>query len=199
MILQERPDGIRVIRISRPEEASPYRASFTGAYQTIFAEAPYNERFYPSEAEGVLQQALEVAGNITILAIKGDFTVVGFGIGVPAESRPAVARELRGLLPVAYTFYLAELGVLESHRNRGLGRDLVELRLELVDRRRHSHAVLRTSALRNASYEMYLKMGFEDMGVYMEVPSRRIDGSVTTDRRLFLTKVLTGDDARPPR
>lgn len=192
MILQERPDGLRIIRISRPEEASPYRASFTGAYQTIFAEPPYNERFYPSEAEGVLQQALEVPGNITILAIKGDFTVVGFGIGVPASSRPAVARELRGLLPVAYTFYLAELGVLETWRNRGLGAELVRIRLELVDRRRHSHVVLRTSALRNSSYEMYMRMGFEDMGVYMEVPARRVDGTVTTDRRLFLSKVLAG-------
>ena len=32
------------------------------------------------------------------------------------------------------------------------------------------------------------------MGVYMEVPSRRLDGRVTTDRRLFLCKVLTEDD-----
>jgi hypothetical protein len=37
---------------------------------------------------------------------------------------------------------------------------------------------------------MYLKRGFQDIGVYMEVHSRRIDGQVTTDRRLFLSQVL---------
>lgn len=62
--------------------------------------------------------------------------------------------------------------------------------------------VLRTSAVRNASYEMYMKLGFDDMGVYMEVPSRRLDGRTSTDRRLFLSKVLpapgeTADFALP--
>ena len=39
---------------------------------------------------------------------------------------------------------------------------------------------------------MYMRMGFEDIGVYTEVHSRRIDGRVSTDRRLFLSKVLVG-------
>ena len=52
--------------------------------------------------------------------------------------------------------------------------------------------ILRTSATKNAAYEMYLRLGFEDTGVYMEVPSRRNDGSFRTDRRLFMAKVLDG-------
>lgn len=194
MVIAERSDGIRIIRLFRPGDAAPYRASFAGAYQDIFSEPPYNERFSPDEASSVLQQFLQVEDNITLLALKGDETVVAFGIGVPAASRPDVARELRGLLPVSHTFYLAELGTLGAYRGRGLGRQLVRLRLELVDRRRFTHAVLRTSAVRNASYEMYMGMGFDDTGVYMEVPSRRVDGGVTTDRRLFLAKVLTAED-----
>lgn len=193
-IVAERPDGIRVVRVTTLEEAAPFRASFAGAYQDIFSEPPYNERFSPDEADAVLQQFLQVPDNVTLLAVKGDESVVAFGIGVPAASRPDVARELRGLLPVQHSFYLAELGTLEPYRGRGLGRQLVKLRLELVDRRRFHHVVLRTSAVRNASYEMYLAMGFDDTGVYMEVPARRTDGSVSTDRRLFLAKVLTPDD-----
>ena len=50
--------------------------------------------------------------------------------------------------------------------------------------------LLRTSAARNTSYEMYRKTGFEDTGVYMEVPARRNDGTTRTDRRLFLSMVL---------
>ena len=193
-IIATRPDGARILRIESPEEAAPYVASFAGTYQDIFSEPPYNERFYPNEAQGVLSSFLAVPENVTLLAVKGEFTVVGFGIGVPAASRPDIARELRGLLPVGHTWYLAELGVLGSWRSRGLGRELVRHRLELIDRQRYTHAVLRASAVRNASYEMYLSLGFDDIGVYMEVPARRVDGSVSTDRRLFLSKVLSAED-----
>lgn len=194
MVILERPDGIRIVRLIKPQDADPYRAAFAGAYQDIFSEPPYNERFSPDEAEAVLLQFLEVPDNITLLALRGESTVVAFGIGVPAASRADVARELRGLLPVAHSFYLAELGTLDAYRGRGLGRLLVKMRLELIDRKRFTHVVLRTSATRNASYEMYLSMGFDDTGVYMEVPHRRNDGTVTTDRRLFLAKVLTPGD-----
>ncbi len=190
MIVAERPDGTRIVRINRPEEAIVYRASFAGAYQDIFSEPPYNERFFPAEAEGVLQQYLQTPENLTLIAVTGRARVVGFGVGLPLASRPDVVRELRGLLPIRETFYLADLGVLDSARGSGLGRQLVQLRLRHIDRSRYRHVVLRTSAIRNASYEMYMHLGFDDMGVYMEVPARRMDGHTSTDRRLFLSKVL---------
>jgi GNAT superfamily N-acetyltransferase len=189
--LKEREDGVRIIRVAGADDVLPYRASFAGAYQTIFSEPPYNERFFPSEAQAVLTSALEVPGNITVLAVRGRFTVVGFGITLPARARPDITRELRGLIPLQHAYYFAEMGVLSQYRGSGLGNDIVELRLEAIDRRRFTHVVLRTSATRNASYEMYLRRGFDDMGVYMEVPARRVDGRVATDRRLFLHKVLS--------
>ena len=189
-ILSERDDGVRILRVSSPDDALPYWASFAGAYQTIFSEPPYKERFFPSEAQAVLRSTLEIEGNITLLAVRGRAKVVGFGISVPARSKPDITRELRGLIPLQHAHYFAEMGVLSQHRGGGLGNDLVELRLQTIDRRRFTHVVLRTSAVRNASYEMYMRRGFDDMGVYMEVPARRIDGRVATDRRLFLHKVL---------
>lgn len=198
MLLEERPDGVRIVRVTRPEEAIRYRASFAGAYQDIFSEPPYNERFFPSEAEAVLRGYLQAPEHITLLAVRGRSRVVGFGIGVPVRARPDIARELCGLLPVAHTFYLAELGVLQGWRNRGLGSTLLKKRMELIDKRRYTHVVLRTSAVRNASYDMYKAQGFDDMGVYMEVPARRLDGRVVTDRRLFLHKVLAEADGHEP-
>lgn len=191
MIVLERPDGIRIVRISSPEEALSYRASFAGAYQDIFSEPPYNERYFPSEAQGVLNRYLSTPENICLLAIRGRAKVVGFGIGVPAFKKPDIARDLRGLLPVPHTYYLAELGVLESARGEGIGKTLVAHRLELIDHQKYTHVVLRVSAVRNRSYDMYLDMGFDDIGVYTEVHSRRTDGRVSTDRRLFLSKMLT--------
>jgi len=180
------------VRIDRPEGAAAYRASFAGAYQDIFSEPPYNERIFPSEAQAALYRYLQTPENITILAIKGRSRVIGFGIGVPARSKPDISRDLHGLLPVQHTFYLAELGVLEGHRCNGIGTSLINHRISAIDHHRYTHAVLRVSAVKNASYDMYLGMGFDDIGVYTEVHSRRVDGRVSTDRRLFLSKVLDG-------
>ena len=192
MILKERPDGIRIVRIGSPQDAVPYRASFAGAYQDIFSEPPYNERFFPSEAQAALHHYVQTSEHITLLAVRGRTRVVGFGIGVPAGSKPDISRDLHGLLPVQHSFYLAELGVLEGHRGKGIGTSLIEQRIAAIDAKRYTHAVLRVSAVKNATYDMYMRMGFEDIGVYTEVHSRRIDGRVSTDRRLFLSKVLVG-------
>lgn len=192
MILEERPDGIRIVRVGSPQDAVPYRASFAGAYQDIFSEPPYNERFFPSEAQAALHHYVQTSEHITLLAVRGRTRVVGFGIGVPAGNKPDISRDLHGLLPVQHSFYLAELGVLEGHRGKGIGTSLIEQRIAAIDAKRYTHAVLRVSAVKNATYDMYMRMGFEDIGVYTEVHSRRIDGRVSTDRRLFLSKVLVG-------
>ncbi|MDG1480739.1 MAG: GNAT family N-acetyltransferase [Myxococcota bacterium] len=192
--LLERPDDIRIVRILSPEGATPYRASFVGAYQTIFSMPPYNERFTPEEAKGVLHRSLHTPEHLTLLAIKGKRQVVGFGFAVPVMARRDITRELSGLIPLRHSFYLAELGVLESARGTGLGSMLVRQRLENIDTDRYTHVVLRTSATKTTSYNMYLRLGFDDMGVYMEVPSLRQDGRETTDRRLFLSRVLGAPD-----
>lgn len=182
-------ENIRMIRVRSAEEAMPYRASFVGAYQTVWTAPPYREVFYPYEAESVLKRTLDTADHLTLLAVRGDTQVVGFGFAVPLSSRVDVSRHMQGLLPVQHSFYLSELGVLPRYRRLGLGRALIDERLRRIDPR-FSHAVLRTSATRHAGYELYMDLGFDDIGVYMEVPSRRLDGNVTTDRRLFLSKVL---------
>ncbi|MCB9764140.1 MAG: GNAT family N-acetyltransferase [Alphaproteobacteria bacterium] len=189
-MLIHRHGDIDILQIEDEAAAEPYFPSFIGVYQTIFSEPPYNELFYPSDAEAVLRRVLQTPGNISLLATKGPITVVGFGLAVPLSSRRDVARHMQGLLPIRHTFYLAELGVLSRYRGAGLGAQLVQRRLAAIPPG-FSNVLLRTSATRNASYEMYLKLGFQDIGVYMEVPSRRTDGRITTDRRLFLSKVLT--------
>lgn len=189
-VLRVRDDGIRIVRLRGPEDAEPWRAAFAGAYQAIWSEPPYDERFFPDEAEGVLLRAVRLQDNVTLLAVRDSGIVAGFAIAYPVQAKSDVAREIRGLLPVEDTFYFAELGVLDGHRARGLGQELVRLRLDLIDTSRYHHVLLRTSASRNASYEMYLRLGFEDTGVYMEVKSRKNDNSQRTDRRLFLSRVV---------
>lgn len=188
MIVREFENGLTIRRITG--DPNRWRAAFTGAYQTVFSGHPYHERYYPSEAEGVYRKLTRTPGNITLLATKGEM-VVGFGIAIPLVHKHDVAVELTGLVPLKHTMYFAELGVLESYRGKGLGKALIEERLRATDPNNYSHGVLRVSTLESPSSRLYLDLGFEEMGVYMEVSSIRIDGRVKSDRRIFLSKVLS--------
>lgn len=184
-------DEIELIHIQTPDEVLRWRAGFTGAYQTIFSDEPYYERIYPVEAEGVWKRLTSIPENTTLLAVRNGSQVVAFGIGIPLRGKADVARQLAGLVPVAHAYYFAELGVLHDYRGMALGRLLVQERLNLIDRSTYNQVILRVGAARTASYEMYRSMGFEDMGVYMEVQAMRIDGRVTSDRRLFMSCVIS--------
>jgi ribosomal protein S18 acetylase RimI-like enzyme len=184
-------EEIEIFRIETDEEISRWRAGFIGAYQTVFSDEPYYERIQPDEAAGVWMKLTRTPGNLTLLAVRNKSQVVGFGIAIPLKHKTDLARQLSGLVPVNHTFYLAELGVLHDFRGRHLGRILIRERLGLVDRQTYSHVLLRVAASRNASYDLYRSLGFEDMGVYMEVSAVRIDGRVTTDRRLFLCNMIS--------
>ena len=131
----EKINEIEILRLESQEDAIPYRTSFVGAYQSIFAEPPYNERFYPMEAQAIINKNLQTPGHITLLAVVFE-TVVGFAFAVPVSTRNDVTSKLRGLTPIQHTFYLAELGILESHRRQGLGTALTQWRLKLIDTKR---------------------------------------------------------------
>jgi GNAT superfamily N-acetyltransferase len=172
------------------QDAEPWRAAFAGAYQVVWSDPPYDEYFQSEEAEGVLKRSLQIPENLTLIAVRDPGLVVAFGFAAPVQAFPVVAREIRGLLPLENTYYFSELGVLERYRGSKLGRQLVELRLSTLNRQKFHTALLRISARRDHAYEMYLRLGFEDTGVYTEVSSRRSDGATRTDRRVYLSKVL---------
>lgn len=184
-------EELRIRRIATEDDVARWRAAFIGAYQTIFSGFPYFERWYPAEAEGVYRRMTALEDNVTLIATKGDDQIVGFGIAIPILGNRAVSAHLTGLVPLKHTFYLAELGVLDTFRGRGVGRTLVRERLRMIDPQRYSHVVLRVSTNHSPSSEMYKAMGFEEMGVYMDVSAMRTDGKVTTDRRMFLSKLLS--------
>ena len=189
MILEELDDGVVIRRIT--DDADAWRAGFTGAYQTVFSGPPYFERYFPSEAEGIYRTLTRTPGHITLLATRGVSEVVAFGVAIPLAAKRSVAVELTGLVPIPHTMYLAELGVLEDHRGRGLGRRLVQHRIEQMDHNNMSHVVLRVNTGDHPSARMYAELGFEDMGVYTQVSVLRTDGRVKSDRRLYLARVLS--------
>lgn len=181
----------RLVPIETDAQRARWRPDFIGAYQTVFQRAPYFERFTPAEADGVWRRLTTTPDNISLVAATPEDRIVGFGIGIPLRFQRDVARELTGLVGPHETFYFAELGVLPQYRGHGVGRSLVRARLERIPRDRFTCAVLRASASRDGSFELYSAMGFSEMGVTQDVPNLRVDGRVTTDRRVFLHCVLS--------
>jgi ribosomal protein S18 acetylase RimI-like enzyme len=194
MVIVELEDDIAIRHLKTADEVARWRPGFMETYQTIFSGFPYFERFFPSEVDGIYQNLTETPSNIMLVATRGNSTVLGFGVGIPLMHKHSVPNQLIGLVPINHTFYLAELGVLRKYRGKHVGRTLVRERLRLIDRDRYSHVLLRISCNNTPSSEMYRAMGFEEMGVYMEVSAMRTDGRVTSDRRLFMSRVLSQVD-----
>lgn len=192
--------AVRLVHVTDDDARRRWRAGFIGAYQTVFAGAPFFERFGPADAEAVWSRLTGLPGSITMVAISPSDKLVGFGIGIPLAGQRDVARRLDGLVSVPHTYYLAELGVLPAYRGRGIAHRLVRARLARVDRDRFRAVVLRSPAARAGSYPLYTPLGFEDMGETMDVSNLRTDGRVTSDRRVFLHCVISQIrlDARPP-
>jgi ribosomal protein S18 acetylase RimI-like enzyme len=187
-------DGFEVHRVETREEASHFEESFVAAYREIFAGKPYEEDFSEQDAREIYTRLTGARGNITLLAVDPEGRVVAFGVAIPLSEGGQVAHELAGLVPRRHTMYLAELGVRPQVRGRKLGKMLVRMRLDLIDRDRFSHVVLRVVDGRTSSFEMYRSLEFTDMGVSMLVHQRRNDGRVRADRRHFMSRVLSQVD-----
>ncbi|MBW1879698.1 MAG: GNAT family N-acetyltransferase [Deltaproteobacteria bacterium] len=191
MLLSRFDDDLRIEHLQTPEELANWRQRFIDSYRVIFRGPPYLEDMTEELAGFSWDYLTGHPGHITLVAVNPEEVVVGFGIAVPLTVTRLVAAQLAGLVPHKYTYYLAELGVLDAYRGRGLGRVLIHERIKLMDHKLYSHVVLRVSAKRHPSADLYESMGFVDMGVYMDVSNPRIDGTVSSDRRLFMSKVLS--------
>ncbi|MFM2162162.1 MAG: hypothetical protein RLZZ383_1674 [Pseudomonadota bacterium] len=195
-------EGVSILRVTSSDDVAAWEPAFVAAYIRIFADAPYHEVFQPEEVAGIWRRLTAARGHITLIAVDPQGDVVGFGIAIPLAEAADVARELNGLVPVKATSYLVELGVQASWRRRGLAKHLVRLRIALLDRATTTHVVLRVAEGRSATFDMYRAMHFSDMGVSMPVRRLRTDGTVQTDVRHFMSRVLSQvqfeDDATGP-
>lgn len=191
MILREHADDIVLRRLNTPEDVARWRGGFVGAYQAIFSSPPYSERWSLEEAESVYQTLCRTSGHLTVVATRGTSQVLGFCVGVPLASKPPLRIELTGLVPPQHTIYLAELGVLEPYEPLGLRKALLTSMVAEIDPERFSQVVLRVSTANSPSSALYESVGFVDMGVTTEVTWPRVDGSVSSDRRKFMSMSLS--------
>lgn len=180
---------IEIKSVQNFEEIEPYLASFCQSYQVVFATPPYRERFYPLEVQNLVYNHLKGKEQSTLLALKGE-RVVAFGLASPVKNYPDIARRIRGLLPVNQTYYLVDLGVIPDCRRNGIAKQITDRHLIEMNLGRYSYVVLRASISEDPAHHLFKKMGFEDMGVYMDIHSRKIDGSTRKDQRMIFSKMV---------
>lgn len=191
-MLAEGIEGLRLHEVSTPSQRDRFRAPFASAYARIFAGPPYHERFTEQEATQIYDRITSTPSQVTlVLTLPDSEQVIAFASAVPLSSAPQVAQVVRGLVPQHATMYLIELGVDPAWRGRKLGKRLVRERIQRIDTRRYTHAVLRVTEGRTEAFAMYRKLGFTDMGVSMQVEQLRADGEVRSDERHFMSRVIS--------
>ena len=90
-------------------------------------------------------------------------------IGLRLAKLPGISRHIHGLLPPKYTL-LRRLGVVPEHRQQGLGKQITQRYLDWVDEQPCNHVLMRISDTPSLVNQMFIDMGFEDIGVSMELP-----------------------------
>lgn len=180
---------IDIILISNIAELEPFLPSLCKTYQIVFSTSPYNERFYPNEVDNLMRRHIEGKDQSTILVVK-EQRVIGFGLASPVNNHPDISRRVRGLLPIKQTYYIAEIGILPDCRRKGLGQKILEQHMKNMDPEKFNYIVLRSSISEDPAHFMFQKMGFEDMGVYMDIHSRKTDGATRIDHRALLSRMV---------
>lgn len=167
------------------------RNGFIIAYQEAFAGPPYFESYTDQE---VLDEVWypHLRDGITVLALDGS-KVVGFGCAVPLTRAPTeiqvflAAHHNDSTLSVdlGRAWYMSELGVLVSYRNRGIGYALVRHRLHTISRRGDTHYVFRTAAEGSNSIHLYRKIGAIELPDTQDVSASdqvKVNSSRSMDR-----------------
>jgi len=132
--------------IVNDETPTSDRDGFVRAYQQASGRAFSKEEvlqkvWYPNVRDGIVILALD------------DERVVGFGCALPLLKAPADVQAFlkplsrTGRLPIdlSRTWYMSELGVLPTHRGRGLGLALIKHRLLTVHHRGGRHYVFQAA------------------------------------------------------
>jgi len=177
--------------LTTPEEMSLFKDAFVRIYPGIFATPPYEEKFEANEVEDIFDSYARCKGCVFLAVEAPTGAFVGFAVGVPLTSRPQVASEVGGLVPVKHTFYLADLGVAPEWRGSGLVAELVRQRIRCIDGERYTHVLLRIAGSGHSTTDFYESIGFQKIGVSMQVRHARMDGTVRSDERHFMSRVLS--------
>ncbi len=151
-----------------------FETALIGTYQRVFNQSPYRENFDYQLAEEIIQ-GIETSDTEGVVAV--DYGIpVGFAWGevLQPKDQGDFPDEVPEIFFDGEAYYFAELGVLPSYRDQGIGKELKKRELqEVMQREDLDKGLMRTSIEENEK-----KLGLDnDLGFR---PLER-DGEIVTE------------------
>lgn len=158
---------------------------------TIFAESfrapPWNEQWSIESASAALT-ADEKSGAIFVGAFSTSGALIGLGVGI-ALSASECGRDLvqSGKLNAACAtqcFYNMDLCVTPEWRKRGVGEELVRLRLELARTGGFKYVLTRTRFDNDSMLRLIARSGFREVA-----RQNAVTGGIPSERIVFMKEI----------
>lgn len=142
-----------------------YRDGFVALYKQAFGGPPYNEVYTDEQVEKDVWLP-HLQNGVIALAVYTE-KIIGFGCGLPLEHAPedirsylVSARDFSASVPdFSDIWYFSELGVLDNHRRRGIGTQLVGHVMAGILLHGNHHYVMRTAAEGSNSRHIFESIG----------------------------------------
>jgi len=172
----------KIIR-TQEEIEEAYNRGLIRLYQQVFSEPPYYEQFTPEEVRNFWDNYLSC--GVVVVDYNEEGRVIGFAAAVPltAEKEVSELAKSHNFNPET-DWYHAEVGVDPNYRRQHLATRLIN---ELLGQVPAQTIIMRTQERNEASLGLHHRAGFKIVpGMFQEKESPRVNGSVTTDKRVFL-------------
>lgn len=194
-----------IIQITKYEQLTQaFAEGLVNLYQDIFSEAPYYE-FFSDEEVKILFNSYFKDGILFLKYVNRE--VIGFSATLPFikssifQARINDADGKSTVLNIDFlekqlgfisdqTWCLEDVGIKQSYQGKGFGTELNKAQFKLLQT--YKTVILRTSQLENDSAQNFYryKLGFQFLNITQDVEHRRQDGTVQTDRRVFMVKMI---------
>jgi len=142
--------------------------SAANLYCRIWKEEPWNEKWSIDDASNKLLGVLSKEGAILIFCIVGK-KVAGFAGGKPVlaeELSGRISEELLNKLKQDQLFLVAEIGVDNLQRGKGIGQKLLSKLIDMASAESYDlHFILHTDIRAESAKILYQKLGFKDTNV----------------------------------
>jgi hypothetical protein len=160
-------------------------------YCDVFAEEPYCEKFTPQEVQDYFEGLVAANGFVFTASMPrkaAPALLTAFVASQPLANKNSVISLVSPYINVSSSAYFAEDAVIPERRREGISRSMKRLLLETNKMAGYETMLLRTSADSFRQAAAVQQLGAKPIeGLSQDVDSLRLDGTTTSDRRIFFT------------
>jgi hypothetical protein len=184
----ERETGLDIAKIEDQQQLNTcLDQGLAQLYKNAFAEPPYCENFSIEEVKKFFQEYFDEGGFIFVATNpqQGD-KPVAFLVTVPLKAHFDLAAKTARYVDTLKTTYFADAGVDPAYRRRDISVKMKQILFEKNALAGFKQGLSRTSQESYKQISAFNKVGGKAIaGLFQDVASKRLDGTIVTDRRIF--------------